>query len=63
MPMVPAVITAVCLGWAFDLAATAIPTGDVRVFYACQFMLQAVQPFVYLVGIPLVGKIMKMKHE
>ena len=48
---------------AFNLAADAVPTGDVWLFYGCQFMLHAIQPLLLFTGIPEMARLVKWKQE
>jgi hypothetical protein len=48
---------------AFHLAGDAVPTGDVRLFYGCQFMLHAIQPLLLFVAIPEVARLVKWKQH
>jgi hypothetical protein len=60
------VITVMCalfLMVAFHLAADAVPTSDVRVFYVCQFILHAVKPYLLFIGIPQVARLDKHKQH
>nr|CAD7415487.1 unnamed protein product [Timema poppensis] len=45
-------VCSIFLGWAFKLATETVPTGDVKVFYMCQFLLHAVEPYLLLVAVP-----------
>ncbi|XP_069703575.1 glucose-6-phosphatase 2 isoform X3 [Periplaneta americana] len=48
---------------AFQMAADAVPTSDVRLFYGCQFMLHAVKPFLLFLGIPRIARLAKHKQH
>ncbi|PSN45321.1 hypothetical protein C0J52_18071, partial [Blattella germanica] len=48
---------------AFQMAADSVPTSDVRLFYACQFMLHAVIAFLLFIGIPRVARLAKFKTQ
>jgi hypothetical protein len=48
---------------AFHVAADTVPTGDVRLFYGCQFILHAIKPLLLFIGIPEVVKLIKWKQQ
>jgi len=48
---------------AFHLASEAVPTGDVRLFYVCQFVLHAIEPLLLFIGIPEVARLVKWKQQ
>ncbi|XP_024944508.1 glucose-6-phosphatase isoform X2 [Cephus cinctus] len=48
---------------AMHLAQAAIPIGHVLTFYLCQFMLYAVQPYIYLVIVPFLATQQKVTNK
>nr|CAD7576935.1 unnamed protein product [Timema californicum] len=54
-------VCAIFLGWAFKLATETVPTGDVKIFYICQFLLHAVEPYLLLVAVPRLCSLGKSK--
>ena len=56
-------ICALSIMVAFHIAADTVPTGDVRLFYCCQFMLHAIKPLLLLIGIPEVARLVKWKQH
>jgi hypothetical protein len=48
---------------AFNLAADAVATGDVWLFYGWQFMLHAMMPLLLFIGIPEMARLVKWKQE
>jgi hypothetical protein len=56
-------ICALSIMVAFHLAADAVPTGDVRLFYGCQFMLHAIKPLLLFIGVPEVARLVKWKQQ
>nr|CAD7458591.1 unnamed protein product [Timema tahoe] len=54
-------VCSIFLGWAFKLATETVPTGDVKVFYMCQFLLHAVEPYLLLVAVPRLCSLGKSK--
>ena len=48
---------------AFHMAADAVPTSDVKLFYGCQFMLHAVSPFLLFIAVPGIARLGKFKTQ